>query len=171
MESLIGKSLMEVKLRTGAELHFESANLLLIVDQILATANVEAKTRNQVIETHIDPTLWIEADQALFYSALSNLIQNALKYSHEGGKIQLRAHATDKKVIIEVEDECGGLPANKAADLFKPFEQHHDNRSGLGLGLSIARQAIQSHKGTLEVKDLPKKGCIFTITLPLRQQS
>jgi hypothetical protein len=69
-------------------------------------------------------------------------------------------------VLIEVEDECGGLSPNAEIDLFKPFEQQNKNRQGLGLGLNIARKAIELHCGTLCVRNRPDRGCVFTITLP-----
>lgn len=68
--------------------------------------------------------------------------------------------------MIEVEDECGGLLTTNAAELFKPFEQQHANKQGLGLGLTIAQKAIELNLGTIKAKNLPGKGCIFTITLP-----
>lgn len=97
---------------------------------------------------------------------LSNLIQNALKYTREGGKIQVRANLAGEHIVIEVEDECGGLSPNAETELFKPFEQQSQNRTGLGLGLTIARRAIVLNHGTIKVQNLPGKGCIFKITLP-----
>jgi signal transduction histidine kinase len=166
MEELIERSLTEVRLRVDPKVKIEPVRLWHLVNQIFVTAEVEAQARGQVLEISIDPTLTVEADMQLLYSALSNLIQNALKYTHTNGKIQVRAAAVGKQVIIEVEDECGGLPAN--VDLFKPYEQQHENRKGLGLGLTIAQRAIVLNKGTIEVRDLPGKGCVFKITLPAK---
>ncbi len=75
----------------------------------MVTVEIEAKSKNQTLEINIDPTLVAEADQQLVYSAVSNLIQNALKYTHPGGKIQIRGAFADSNIVIEVEDECGGL--------------------------------------------------------------
>jgi signal transduction histidine kinase len=69
-------------------------------------------------------------------------------------------------VLIEVEDECGGLPAGKAEDLFRPFEQRGTNRSGLGLGLAIARESVETNGGLVRARNLPGRGCVFTIDLP-----
>ena len=68
--------------------------------------------------------------------------------------------------MIGVEDECGGLPEGKAQALFAPFEQRAANRTGLGLGLSISRRAVEAMGGELRVRDVPGKGCVFTIDLP-----
>ena len=68
--------------------------------------------------------------------------------------------------MIEVEDGCGGLPEGRT-DLFKPFgERRGKNRTGLGLGLSIARRAVRAQGGEIEVRDLPGKGCAFAIHVP-----
>jgi signal transduction histidine kinase len=166
LETLIDRSLTEVRLRVEPEVHAEEAHLLQLIDQIVTTVGDEARSRNQNIEIQVDPTIMIEADQQLFHSALSNLIQNAIKYSHKGGSIQIRGKTAAENIIVEVEDECGGLPGNTAENLFKPFEQHGENREGLGLGLIIAQRAIVLSKGTIEVENLPGKGCIFRITLP-----
>lgn len=71
-------------------------------------------------------------------------------------------------MCVKVEDQCGGLPEGKAQSLFANFGQHHKDRSGLGLGLSIARRSVEASGGTLSVRDMPGLGCVFTIDLPRR---
>jgi signal transduction histidine kinase len=166
MDELIERSLTEVRLRVDPEVHEEANSLLLILDQILATAGIEAEAKKQKIEIQIDPDLMIEADQQAFYSALSNLIQNAIKFTREGGKIQVRGNEVGKNITIEVEDECGGLKNKDTEILFQPFEQKNENRKGLGLGLTIAQQAIELNHGTIVAQNIAGKGCIFRITLP-----
>lgn len=166
IEYLIDKSLTEVRLKSDSNPIKESAILIQLVDQIVFTANIEANTRKQNIVIDIDPTLMIVADQQLFYSALSNLLQNAIKYTRIGGLIQLRGYQSKDQIIIEVEDECGGLK-NTEVDLFKPYVQENNNRRGIGLGLTIAQKAMTLNQGSIDVKNLPGKGCVFTITLPL----
>lgn len=167
MEELIARSLAEVKLLAGKPvLDIQNINLLLLLDQLIVTANVEAKARRQILEVHINPDLNVKADAQYFDSAVSNLIQNAMKYTRDGGQIQIRAYSMGDDVIVEVEDECGGLLVNEPEDLFKPFVQNNENRKGLGLGLSLARKAIELHHGTIRARNLPGKGCVFTIQLP-----
>ncbi len=167
MEALIGRSLTEVKLgHSDNKISKQQINVLLLVDQILVTAGIEAKARDQHFDLQIAPTLVVEADPQFLHSALSNLIQNAVKYGHKGTCIQVCANEVGKNVLIEVEDECGGLAPNAEIDIFKAFEQQNENRKGLGLGLNIARKAIELHGGSLEVRNLPGKGCVFTINLP-----
>jgi signal transduction histidine kinase len=67
--------------------------------------------------------------------------------------------------LVEVEDECGGIPQGKS-DLFQVFgDRRGSDRSGLGLGLSIARKAVRAHGG--EIRNIPGKGCVFIIDVPL----
>ena len=165
IEKLIDQSLTEVRLRVDSKIHAERVQLVKMIDQIVVTAEIEAQSRKQTIEIQVDPVLVFDADQQLVYTALSNLIQNALKYSHDGGKIQVRGSIVGDRVVVEVEDECGGL-SDASADIFKPYVQLNENRKGLGLGLTIAKRAISLSHGTIDVTNLPGRGCIFKITLP-----
>ncbi len=167
IELLIDRSLTEVRMRIAPEVQAVDVPLLQLVDQVIVTAEIEARARKQIIEIQVDPNLVVEVDQQLIHSAVSNLIQNAIKYTRVGGRIQVRGKAVGSEAIIEVEDECGGL-SNEAVDLFKPFEQQNENRKGLGLGLTIAQNAIRLNKGAIDVRNLPGKGCVFKITVPLR---
>ena len=79
----------------------------------------------------------------------------------------LRARADHGRVLIETEDECGGiLPST--GDLFQKFgDRRGADRSGLGLGLSIARKAVRAHGGDISIRNMPGKGCVFIIDVPL----
>jgi signal transduction histidine kinase len=108
-------------------------------------------------------------DRQLIAAALANLLQNAFKFSRPNGHVVLRTDITTApgRVMIEVEDECGGLPQGNAEDLFRPFEQRSQDRSGVGLGLAIARESVETNGGLIRARNLPGKGCVFTIDLPL----
>ena len=70
-------------------------------------------------------------------------------------------------MVVEIEDECGGIPES-TGDLFHPFgDRRGSDRSGLGLGLSIARKVVRAHKGDILVRNMPGKGCVFAIDVPL----
>lgn len=165
LEELIDRSLTEVRLSVDPKIRPEEGNVLQLVDQIITTAGVEAKAREQTLTIDIDPELVVEADQQLMYSAVSNLVQNAIKYSPPGGRIQIRGKSVGKNAEIEVEDECGGLTGT-SAELFKAFSQKSEDRSGLGLGLTIVKRSMILNHGTVEVRDLPGKGCVFKLGLP-----
>ncbi|MEO7109187.1 MAG: ATP-binding protein [Polyangiaceae bacterium] len=107
----------------------------------------------------------IEGDRQILEAAVSNLLQNAFKFTRKNGSVALRALATTDRVLFEIEDECGGLPGDPEA-LFRPFEQQGADRSGVGLGLSICRKAAKANAGEIRARDLPGKGCVFTLDLP-----
>jgi signal transduction histidine kinase len=139
------------------------------VAQIVGDAEGEAALGADVGRLAVSPVpqgIDVDVDPQVMSAAIANLLQNALKFSHTGGKVALRTSATRNRVLIEVEDECGGLPPGKIEELFRPFEQRGHTRTGLGLGLSISRKAVEAMGGQLGVRDLPGKGCVFSIDLP-----
>jgi signal transduction histidine kinase len=166
MQELINRSLTEVRLRVDPKVHKQPVTLLQLVNQIVVSAEVEAREKNQELLVDVDPALQVDADQYLLFSAVSNLVQNAVKYTHAGGTIRIRGRVIGEKATVEVKDQCGGLGSTKPSDLFKPFEQRNHNHDGLGLGLTIAQRAIELNDGTIDVDNLPGEGCIFRITLP-----
>ena len=96
-----------------------------------------------------------------------NLLNNAFKDTPAGGRVVLRALGDDGRVRIEIEDECGGIP-DSTVDPFKVFaDRRRNDRTGLGLGLSIARKAVRMHGGDIDFRNLPGKGCVFVIEMPL----
>ena len=114
----------------------------------------------------VDPALAVCGNRELLLAALGNLLQNAFKFTHAHGDVTLRAYAFGELVQIDVMDQCGGLPPGSAESMFTPFTQRSEDKSGLGLGLSIARQSIEADAGSLSVRDVPGIGCVFTIGLP-----
>ena len=99
-------------------------------------------------------------------SVVANLVQNAFKFTRPHGHITVCAHTAGERVLIDVQDECGGLPAGTAEDLFKPFEQRGADKTGMGLGLSISLKGVRAIGGEIHVRDLPGSGCRFTVDLP-----
>jgi signal transduction histidine kinase len=101
-------------------------------------------------------------------SAVAQLLQNAFNFSREGGHVSLKAYASaDNRVLIEIADECGGLPPGTAATLFRPAAGPDAARRARS-GLSIAERSIRANSGAIHVRDVPGTGCIFTIDLPRR---
>ena len=109
----------------------------------------------------------VRGNRPMLHAALANLLQNAFKFTHPRTEITLQAFALDGEAHIEVHDHCGGLPHGTAETMFTPFTQRNADRTGLGLGLAIARHSVEADFGTLSVRDVPGTGCVFTIALPL----
>jgi signal transduction histidine kinase len=166
MRDLLDRSFAEVRMQSENKVELLPEVLLRLVEEVEATAAEEARSKGLSIKVLVDPSLSVDGDHNFLISALSNLVQNAVKYSKKGGVIRVRGLRRQGHIVLEVEDECGGLPKGKAEELFKPFTQKGADRTGLGLGLTISRRAVELNKGTLSVRDLPGKGCIFSISLP-----
>ena len=130
-------------------------------------AGLEAQVKHCVFTvSEVDPLLAIDVDRDLLLSAVGNLLQNAFKFSHPHTEVTLNAYAVADRILIDVEDRCGGLPPGNAEKMFLPFTQSSDDKSGLGLGLSIARRSVEANEGILRVRSIPGIGCIFTIDWP-----
>lgn len=166
LRELIDRSVLEVRLASGIHQR-ERLRLAEFIEEMEITASADAANRGiQFSFDHVDTKIVVDVDRHLFASAISNLLQNAFKFTRVAGHVWLRAVATPTHVSIEVEDECGGLPAGAAEIMFRPFEQRGADRAGLGLGLAISRRAIEADAGTISVRDLPGKGCVFVVTMP-----
>ena len=167
LRDIIDRSLAEVRLGEGLVAHREVINLNEFLHELQVAAAMDAKARKITFKVEpIDKDLSVDADRQMLGSAVSNLLQNAFKFSRHHGAVSLRARAVADRVWIEVEDQCGGLPVGAADDLFRPFEQKNSNRTGLGLGLSISRRAVQANDGELTVRNIAGTGCVFTINFP-----
>ena len=167
LRDLIDRSLADVRLTHGLEARREMISVHELIDDLQISAEMEAKARGLTFTiAPIDEGLMVDADRQMVSSAVSNLLQNAFKFTRVHGHVLLTARATVDRVLIEVEDECGGLPRGKNEELFHPFEQRSGDRTGVGLGLSISRRGVEANGGSLRVQDIAGKGCVFTIDLP-----
>lgn len=165
LESLIGEMVIAVQLGAGVKPELRRLALEAVLRHVLDASVPE---RGITLEAAIDESLMVDADEHLLISAVSNLVQNAFKFTHDNGRIRLRASRRQGYELIEIEDECGGLPPGKHEELFAPFVSKAADRRGIGLGLTIARDAIEAHGGQVSVTNLPGKGCVFRLTLPMR---
>jgi len=137
------------------------------IEELQGAASLDARARNvRFTVVCDDESSAVEADRQILGSAVTNLLQNAFKFSRSGGHVQLRASALADRVRIAVEDECGGLPPGDPKDLFLPYEQRGLDRSGLGLGLPVSQRGVETSGGEILVRDIPGKGCVFTVDLP-----
>jgi signal transduction histidine kinase len=164
-QELIDYLLSDIRVRTR-ELKKERLRAAQLFDEIEAATSLHARKKNVRISFAIDPQIGFDADRLLITSALMNLTLNAIKYTRAGGQIWLRGQRVDHALRFEVEDECGGLPEGNAEELFQPFVQRNANQSGLGLGLALARQSVETHGGSIAVRNLPGKGCVFVVRMP-----
>jgi signal transduction histidine kinase len=164
--ALITRSLAEVRLTQGIQ-HREQFLMAGFIEEIAAAATLEANARRvSLTVTPVDDGVGIEADRQVLAAVVSNLLQNAFKFTRPGTTVTLRVGASAERVLIEIQDECGGLPSGNVNELFRPFEQRSADRTGLGLGLAFSRWGAQANDGRIYTRNLPGKGCVFTVDLP-----
>lgn len=170
MEGLITHSLAAVRDAALAPMHPRIFSLAIFLADAGRVAQLYAADSGGALRiVEVEAQLAIEGNRELLLAALGNLLQNAFKFTRLGSEVTLHAHSSNESISIDVEDCCGGLPEGSVDTMFKPFRQGFDDKRGLGLGLSIARRSIEADRGRLTVQDLPGKGCVFTISLPLRR--
>ena len=168
LKMLTDRSLAEVRLQNAAPIEREHISVASLLSEAAGDAELETGKQNCTLLTPpVDPLLHVQGNRHLLRTALDNLLQNAFKFSHPNTEITLTAQASGDFVEIKVADHCGGLPPGRAERMFSPFSQRSGDRTGLGLGLSIARQGVEADGGVLSVRDVPGTGCVFTMSLPL----
>lgn len=166
LRDLIDRSLAEVRLDAGIE-HHERISVAEFLEEIEIGALIQAQARGlQFAVTPVDRAATIEGDRQTLAAAVSNLLQNAFKFTRKGGNVSLTTRVTSARVLFEVEDECGGLPPGEAEDLLRSSEPRHLDGGGVGLGLSICLKAAKANAGEIHIRDIPGKGCVFTLDLP-----
>ena len=107
----------------------ELISLADFVDQIGISALLEARAREcKFTVSHVDERLAVDVDRDILLSALGNLLQNAFKFTEHGTEVSLHAYAVADRILIDVEDHCGGLPPGSADRMFLPFTQSGEDR-------------------------------------------
>lgn len=168
LEQLLSHALVRSRFDAETPIYPVEIALQPALEECIDESTLDAERRNVSITLLVENVTPVCLDPRLFRSIMTNLIRNAVKFTRAGGKIIVRARLTEgERLVVEVEDQCGGLPEGAAARMFVPFAQSHDSRhAGHGLGLAIAKQAVQAQGGTIQVLDLPNRGCVFVVDLP-----
>jgi signal transduction histidine kinase len=151
----------------AVELDIERFDLGAVVAEAIGESSLAAKDKSITLHADSRDTIEIQGDRRLIYSALANLVNNAVKFTHPGGKVHVAWRVVGESAVIDVGDECGGLPAGAVDKMFEAFVQVGKDRSGFGLGLAIARQAVDAHGGAITVHNREGDGCTLSIELPL----
>ena len=167
LRTLIDRSLTEVRISAGMPVHTHLISLSDFITEVKVSVGLEAQARGcGFVVREVDPKLFLDGDQDLLFSAVCNLLQNAFKFTKHDTDVTLSAYAVADRIRIDVEDHCGGLPPGQAEKMFEPFTQFGDDKSGLGLGLSISQKSVEANNGMLSARNIPGRGCVFTIDLP-----
>jgi len=123
------------------------------------------------IQTNIEPDLPVSIDRNAMGQVISNLLDNAIKYSREVKQLTITAKKLDGKLSVEIADHGIGIPRAEQAKIFEKFYRVgnglvHDVK-GSGLGLSLVKHIVEAHNGTISVESEVGKGSRFTILFPL----
>lgn len=156
--------------RRHLKVHLHEARLSDVYGTIADDMQLRASSQQRLLSVDIPTDLpTIAADPASLGEVLSNLIDNAIKYSSEGGSIEVSARGDGENVEVAVVDHGIGMPSNVVSNLFHKFYRSHRSREtvpGTGIGLYISKAIIESHGGTMGVRSVEGEGSTFTITIP-----
>ncbi len=158
--------------RRRFNMHLHEDNLLGILQNLVADLNLRAQTQNRTLSFKVPDNLpTIAADRTGISEVIINLIDNAIKYSHEGGNIILSAAVKDSDFVeVTITDAGIGIPDSIVGNLFNKFYRSHRSREsvgGTGLGLYICKAVIEGHGGTIWVRSQEGKGTTFGFTVPV----
>ena len=166
MRELIDRSVAEARMDRVQDLVLTTFRLFDLVSEVETSLAAESSAKTVTVLTEVDTTIHVKADRHLMVSAITNLVLNAIKYTSPETIVKVRGILENRDALIEVEDCCGGLYENKMSALFDPYSQANGDRSGIGLGLSIVQKACDLNGCAVNVRNLPGKGCIFSIRIP-----
>jgi signal transduction histidine kinase len=150
----------EVKMAIGS--------LNAVVERVLRFMETEFKQKSVVVRTRLDddlPEIFMDSEQ--IYQVVFNIVFNAIQAMPHGGDILLQTRGSQEPsmVILEISDTGIGIPPEKIEQIFTPF--YTDKNRGTGLGLTIAKNIVEKHQGTIVATSLPDEGSTFSVTLPV----
>lgn len=172
MRRLVENLLILTKLESGEErIKREDVDLRLLVEEVFDLLEPQAKERNISLINSVDKELKVKGDWDKLFLLLKNLVDNAIKYNREGGKVEVKAKRENQYVQLQVQDTGIGIPKEHIPFIFERFYRVDPSRSrnlgGTGLGLSIVKHIALSHGGKIEVQSKEGVGSIFSVFLPL----
>ena len=157
--------------KTSANLNIKSENINELLERILKRLRPIAKQHNiEVVFESFRPVV-AEIDEVKMSLALSNLVENAIKYNKENGWVHVSLNADHKYFYVKVADSGIGIPKQDTENIFERFyrvdKSHSREIGGTGLGLAITRNAIIMHRGAIKVYSEEGEGTTFTVRVPL----
>jgi signal transduction histidine kinase len=157
-----------------AALHLEPTDFVAFVREITAVAQETAAAKHQSLTTHLPANkLLVQLDRSILEVALNNLINNAVKFTPEGGQLTIGVEKQGREAWFIIQDNGPGIPADKLDRIFNRFYQLEPaltrKHGGLGLGLSIAKDLVKLHYGRLWAESTEYKGSTFFVALPLAE--
>jgi signal transduction histidine kinase len=156
-----------------APLALKAVDLTALCEETLHALQPAASKANLTLDAHLARHVSLMADESKLSQVVYNLIDNAIKYTPEGGKVSVNLHADSRQAVLSVHDTGIGIPEKDVPHIFDRFYRVDKARSretgGTGLGLAIVRQMVQLHGGEVTVESAADAGSVFTVTLPVRK--
>jgi signal transduction histidine kinase len=146
----------------------DPVNLREVLEQSAEVFAVQARKKEVVIDSKLDPELVVSGDSDRLEQVFNNLLDNAIKNSPPGGKVFIASVRNEGNLAkITVTDNGPGIHPDHLAHVFERFYQVTGTRTGVGLGLAIAKEIVTAHHGTINATSKPGEGACFTVLLPL----
>ncbi|PIS12133.1 MAG: histidine kinase [Bdellovibrio sp. CG10_big_fil_rev_8_21_14_0_10_47_8] len=156
----------------GVELHLQAKDINQILKEVIRKHEFLAQVKHIQLIAELEPLFSIEIDPELIKQVLSNLIENAIKYSPENSKVLISTEEANNKVVIQVADQGPGIPEDEVANVFMKFFRSKSAKSspirGSGLGLYLAKYFVELHRGAIHCESTPGQGSTFTVELPVK---
>ncbi|BEL07308.1 hypothetical protein Q0Z83_054990 [Actinoplanes sichuanensis] len=153
----------------GTTSHTEALDLAALAHLVRAELANAARAKGLTVTFDTDEG-WVRGDRTQLQRALRKLVENAIKFTPDGGSVECRMTADDRSVAVAVTDTGIGIPAEDVPGLFTPFHRAGNAMDqavqGPGLGLAIVRDIVRDHNGTIAVQSVVGRGSTFTLTLP-----
>jgi len=166
LQNLINCAVAESGARSGAPVSRSSFGLADFILELEAAASAQARAYECSFSAcDVDPHLQVEADRVLLMAAADTLLEHAFKFSLRPGKVRLDVRRAGDRILIDLSNNCAGLPPARAEALFRPLAQVGVEGSRPGV-LSVARRSVEASGGTLSVRAASPVRCVFTISLP-----
>lgn len=147
-------------------------DFVVMLNAIIRKLMPNAETKNVVLcsDYSVDNLAPMYLDYDKIWEAIYNIVDNAIKYTPEGGYVKLGLDLLDKTVVVKIEDNGPGIPDSDKDKIFERFYRLDDSRArdtgGTGLGLAIAKEAVQLHGGEVHVEDGQDGGSVFVVSVP-----
>jgi signal transduction histidine kinase len=158
------------------KLQREQIDLRSLADQVVGDLKLSSHGRGRQVAISTlpsHPRVW--GDSQAVRQVLTNLVENAFKYSPVDAPVKVRVRELPHEAVLEVSDEGKGIPSDQVTTIFERYRQVHDNGSrsiqGVGLGLFIVKRLVEAHRGSIEVESSEGKGSLFRVHLPTRRRT
>ncbi|MDP2892729.1 MAG: ATP-binding protein [Bacillota bacterium] len=173
LNNLVADLMTLSKIDRHSQVAMERVEMASLTERVVKNLYPIAENKGVAVSADLPDELYLVGNEIKLYQAVSNLVDNSIKYTPEGGHVDVSLESRGQFAVLKVSDTGVGIPKEDLPHIFERFYRVDKARSretgGTGLGLSIAKEITAMHRGMLTVKSEPGKGTTFTLELPLQQ--